>query len=550
MPNQFKPERQPDQADPKNVMPPPENDADLPERWHSQYGGSGFFVRLIGWAFILGLIAVCVLPFTPFFAPIKKLVIEKLRVTKIITRNVPTTVVKEVIKEIPAPPPPLPSNFIPRKEVDVATLYNGITVETHVQTSEGTYATLERLDKDAYKVEFKLDVRVPKANFSVAELGRVNPHLPKMLPGLPTLLSNGKISGFYHKLYENKVNGIEKNLTRLNKLLDRHNFFDCETILELQHPQTKRFALLIQSDMDVVADGSDGDRMPAMESAIYSSDYYQPFTSYEWAKTDPKSPNPLLAKWQARYEALKKDSGAKGISASRKAELKAQMQHLDLEITQMKKRSSLIAEKDPFIVLSLLFKDYPRIMPQAPGMGDYCAVIYDKTIYPAICGDYGPSMKMGEASLLIAKKINDKATPYVRGSDDLKVSYLVFPGTAKRPFGAPNLDEWYEKVSGYLKEIGGLGDGYTLYKWEEMFPKPAPATPATDAIAAQNGAAQPGAATAPNAAPAAPAPAPAASATPATTTVPATTTPSASAAPAETVAKPLPASAPAKAKKR
>jgi hypothetical protein len=130
----------------------------------------------------------------------------------------------------------------------------------------------------------------------------------------------------------------------------------------------------------------------------------------------------------------------------------------------------------------------------------------------------------------------------VRGADDLKVTYLVFPGTAKKPFGPPNLDEWHEKVSGYLKDIGGLGDGYTLYKWEEMFPKPAPAKPATDAVAGQGGNAQPSASP-PNAGPVPPTtPEPAPSAT-----LPAPTP--ASPAPGETVAKPLPATS-AKSKKR
>ena len=460
-------------------------DGELPGKWSPLHPRNALISRVLAGFFLLCLIAVCALPFTPWFAPLKTYFMDKIRLTKIASRNGPITIVKEVIREVPAPPTPLPSNFIPRKEVDVATLYNGITIETQLQTTEGNFATIERLDKDAFKVDFKLNVRVPKANCSVAELGRVNPHLPKMLPGLPDLLANGKISGFYHKLYENKVNSVEKNLTRLNKVLDRHNFFDCETILELQHPKSKRLALLIQSDMDVVADGSDGDRMPTMESSIYSSDFYQPFTSYEWAKQDAKSPNPLLSRWLSKYEALKKEASGKTLTTARKAELKAQMQHMDAEITQMKKRSSLIAEKDPFIVISLLFKDYARTMPEAPSIGDYCAVIFDKTIYPAICGDYGPSMKMGEASLLLAKKINDKATPYVRGSDELKVTYLIFPGTAKRPFAAPNLDEWYERIDGYLKEIGGLGDGYSLYKWENQFPtKPIPAPTATDALVA------------------------------------------------------------------
>ena len=98
------------------------------------------------------------------------------------------------------------------------------------------------------------------------------------------MLTTAKVSGFYHKLYENKTASIQRDITRLNKILDRHNFFDCETILELTHPTSKRKTLLVQSEMDVVADGSDGDRMATLDEYIYMSDYYQPTTSYAWPK--------------------------------------------------------------------------------------------------------------------------------------------------------------------------------------------------------------------------------------------------------------------------
>src|SRR4029079_11402463 len=130
--------------------------------------------------------------------------------------------------------------FVPRKDVDVASLFNGITIEIKLETSEGNYASLELGNADAYKVSFQLQLKVPKPNQTVAELARLNGHLPKMLPQLDKLIENGKVYGFYHTLYENTVALVQKNLPRLSKLLDRHNFFDCETILELQHPDTKR----------------------------------------------------------------------------------------------------------------------------------------------------------------------------------------------------------------------------------------------------------------------------------------------------------------------
>ena len=137
----------------------------------------------------------------------------------------------------------------------------------------------------------------------------------------------------------------------------------------------------------------------------------------------------------------------------------------------MKALSSLIADSDPFIVISTMFKPYVGHEDHAPQMGDYAVVIHGKQILPAICGDYGPSMKMGEASLFIAKQINPKATPNLRGEDDLKVTYLIFPGTAKTPHGPPTLEEWRTLCTQYLNEMGGVGAGYEVHKWEDKFKK-------------------------------------------------------------------------------
>lgn len=483
-------EKQPDpaQADSRPLkgaqVPPPEDDSELPERWqpHHHVGFLGGLSRVL----LLGIVLVAlVLPFTPYAGRIKDTLtklVEKARETKVVIREVPKPVVQQKIVEVPAPPPPLPSAFVPRKDVDVATLFNGISIQTKIDAQEGTFASIERKDAGSYTVEFQLKLHIPKPNNTVAELARVNPELPKMLPGLDAMLQTGRVSGFYHKLYEKKTTLVQQNLTRLNKLLDKPNFFDCETILELTHPQTKRKALLIQSEMDVVADGSDGDRMPTMSSDIYNSDYYQPFTSYEWAKRT-NTPNPLTAKYQSRYDAVSKEYKQKGLSKERNAELKDELQELDVRIKGLKGRSSLIAEKDPFIVISLLFKDYPRVLPHAPAMGDYAAVIHGNQILPAICGDYGPPIKMGEASLMIAKKISAKATPYNRPEDDLKVTYLIFPGTAEKPFGPPDLDHWHAKVCEYLNECGGVGSGYSVFKWENPFPPPPPPAPTPPVLA-------------------------------------------------------------------
>jgi len=465
-----------------------------PWRQPKQVGFFGMVTRLL----MLIIIATgLVLPFTPFAGKIKRGIEDIVKsarqpvqpevivreVSKEVPQEVVREVVKEVIKEVEVPvQPPLPSKYIDRKDVDVASLFNGITVKTNLITEQGSFASLERLNPEAYKAEFQLNIRVPKANQTLADLARINSHLPKVLPGLEATLATSKVSPFYHKLYENKTRRVQMEVTRLNRAMERHNFFDCETILELTHPTTKRRAMLIQSEMDVVADGSDGDRMPKLDEYIFMSDYYQPFTSYAWSKRTP-TPNPLLAKWESRLAKVKAEYAVKGLSAARNAELKASMKQLELEIADMKARSSLIAEKDPFVVISLLFRGYEAQNAHTPRIGDYAVVIYGDKLYPAICGDYGPSFKMGEASLMMAKTINAKATPYVRPESDLKVTYLVFPGTGEKPWGPPDLKMWEQKVVGYLNEMGGIGAGYTLHSWPVAEVPPAvpeaPATPAT-----------------------------------------------------------------------
>lgn len=480
-------------------LPPhaPENESQATQ-WQAgpKRGCLGNFFRL---AFLAALIGALGLPFTPYAGKIKRglqELVDSARSTKerIITRDV----TRDVIKEVPVPhevirevtkeivrevQPPLPEKYIPRKDIDVASLFNGITVKTKLITEDGGFASLERLDPEAYKAEFQLSIRVPKANQTMPELSRINKHLPAILPGLETMLGSAKVSGFYHKLYENKTNRVQADLTRLNRVLDRHNFYDCETILELTHPSTDRKALLIQSEMDVVADGSDGDRMPTLDEYIYLSDYYQPFTSYAWAKTT-STPNPLLGRWEDRLKKAQDEFATKGLSSSRNRELSSLISTLKVEIGELKARSSLIAEKDPFIVISLLFRGYANQNKFTPQIGDYAAVIHDGKIYPAICGDYGPSFKMGEASLLMAKTLNPKATPYIRPESDLKVTYLVFPGTAEKNRSAPDLAKWQEKCQSLLGEVGGIGAGYALHVWEDPFkkPEPPPTVPGTTSM--------------------------------------------------------------------
>src|SRR5213075_1709348 len=78
----------------------------------------------------------------------------------------------------------------------------------------------------------------------------------------------------------------------------------------------------------------------------------------------------------------------------------------------------------------------------------------------------------GEASLRIAKELNALATAYNRPVSDLKVSYIIFPGTAEKPFGPPDLEKIHARCETLVKEIGGAS--VPLHLWENIIPSPTP----------------------------------------------------------------------------
>jgi hypothetical protein len=129
----------------------------------------------------------------------------------------------------------------------------------------------------------------------------------------------------------------------------------------------------------------------------------------------------------------------------------------------LKVRRYLEATKDPFAVLPVPWVN--KSAQWSPHMGDYVAVIYKDKIYPAILGDAGPSDKVGEASLRIARGINPKADGRNRAVSDVTVTYLFFPGTAS-PRGAPDYSLWRSKVAELLEDIGGISSVDKLHKWE------------------------------------------------------------------------------------
>jgi Fungal chitosanase of glycosyl hydrolase group 75 len=437
-----------------------------PYSWHPPKRRGGLAGKIV---LLIVLATLLVLPFTGAGRRIKESAIGVIQAARapVIVKEIIEHEKEKIVFRDP-PPPPLPQKFIPQKQVNVAELFNGIEVQTEVQTEPGDLASRERKLPGSYVVKFSVDLHVPKANSSLDDLAGLNAALPKALPGLAVMMPKAKVSGFYHHLYELKQKAVQQNLIRLDKLLTRHNFFDCETVLELRHPDTGQRVLLVQGEMDVVADGSDGDRMSDFDDYIAKSDHFQPTTSYAWPKKT-ETPNPLVGRFESRIaEAKKKLNGA---AAAQKKDIQGDIDYYRRLIKDLDSRSFLIAQEDPFIVIPVSMQRYVGFNEFAPQLGDYAVVAYGGKLLPAIVGDYGPPHITGEASLRLALEINTKATPYSRPESDLKVSYFIFPGSADKPFGPPDYHQWHQRCAELLARIGGVGEGHQLLEWEDRIKK-------------------------------------------------------------------------------
>jgi hypothetical protein len=386
--------------------------------------------------------------------------LERLRLSmqRLAPQPLPTPTVTPEIIPTPTRPPVIGG------KLDTAKLWSGITVHAEVDPAPGAAASVERIDPQSYVLDLKLKVRVPTPNRTLEELALVTPELPKLLPNLGAAITADSVSPLFQELYDLKVRTLREDLVRLDQLLSRHNFYDCQTILRLQHPQSKRMAILLQAEMDVDADGSDADRLPVINGG---SANFKAFTSYHWKKTT-SIPNQFLPAAEEKLRRYETEFAQKGLTMERNRDLRIGIQRMKQEVDSLKHFSFLIASTDPYIVL-------PGILARARDagqVGDYAVVVTGDRILPAIVGDVGPYDKVGEASLRIAKEINPLATPYNRPVSDLKVTYLIFPGTADTPFGPPGLEKIRARCEKLVQELGGASA--PLYRWVNLIPTPTP----------------------------------------------------------------------------
>ena len=341
-------------------------------------------------------------------------------------------------------------------------LFNGLQYKWTVETEPGATAVRDRAIDNSYRLELNLRIRMPRPAKTLEEVKLANPLLPQLLPSLPTLLETAQVSPDFAKLYDLKLDWLKERLEKIEQILSRHNFYDCDTILKLKDPQTGRRALFVQGDMDVNVDGSDGDRNVEVDG---SGQFFQPQTSYRWPKVTDR-PNPFLKRYEDRIAEAEAELAKPETKEARRGQLRERIATSKRMIADLKASSFLVSKADPNIVL-------PGFMMRGEGadvpkVGDYAVVIHEGKMYPTIVGDAGPSYKVGEASLRLCNEINDTGTPLARPVSDLAVTYLVFPGSREEKRSAPDYDKWHARCAELLAEIG-VPDA-PLHRWENIIP--------------------------------------------------------------------------------
>jgi hypothetical protein len=365
---------------------------------------------------------------------------------------------------------PTPIPVLPRKNYDTAKLFNGITLTSKVECTPSQETALTAVsDSNSYKMDINLHVQWPKAATTLRDLQAATPDIIGLIPGLDSLLTNAAPSPDFAALLNHKERSLRANLGQLQKLPYRDSLFDCQTILDLSYPATSRRALLIQAIMNVNTDGSDGDRNLPIDRL---SSTYQPQTNYRWEKKSDR-PNICLRDEVSQLALTEAELGSGTMTPKERVTLEARRDAAKATIAELKRWSFLAGTSDPFIVL-------PSFMvgksADQPGIGDYAVVIAKGTLYPAILGDLGPNSKIGEASLRICREIFPESGADRRPISRPEVVYLVFPGTAEKPFTAPDYAHWSERCHQLWKEFGG-SDTASWHEWsslEKPWPTPTP----------------------------------------------------------------------------
>lgn len=368
---------------------------------------------------------------------------------------------------------------LPRKNYDTARLFNGISLRTSVECGQGTVTALGTIaETNSYEADITLHVRWPAPATNTPAVLAATPELGTLLPSLPRLLEGAAPSPDFAGLLERKGRFLRANLAQLQKLPYRDSLFDCQTILNLRGGD--RRVLFVQAIMNVNTDGSDGDRNLEIDRL---SATFQPQTNYRWPKTGGH-PNPCLRETESRMALLAAELENASLTQENRSSLAKELDYLKATAEELKRWDFLVGTADPFIVL-------PSFMvgksPGQPGIGDYAVVIVRGKLYPAILGDLGPGSKIGEASLRLCRAIDRDSGADKRPLSRPEAAYLVFPGTAEKPFSAPDYAHWASRCRELWKQIGG-SDSAVWHEWtslEKPWPTPTPGPSASPSPTAE-----------------------------------------------------------------
>ena len=227
-----------------------------------------------------------------------------------------------------------------------------------ISEGAGTAAQLSAGGKNFIQ---ELRIARPEPATTADQLAAINPHLPELLPGFAALMAGAEVSTRFKEIYELKLKTLKGGGS-----LTPQNYFDLETALRLQDPNSKRKVLLVQTDMDVVTDGSDPVRAASLSDydLARSSDWYQPTTSFGWAGAG--AANPFLDYYpkalgeleKLRAELVEKSAGDQGVIWREMLKTcDAQIYRIkargmgDSTRRELRARRFLLADRDPFVVL-------------------------------------------------------------------------------------------------------------------------------------------------------------------------------------------------------
>src|SRR5690606_27821577 len=100
----------------------------------------------------------------------------------------------------------------------------------------------------------------------------------------------------------------------------------------------------MQAEMDVVCDGSGGDRMASNDEYIFKSQHFQPTTSDGWPKLTSR-PNPLVAKLEEELRGIREKLKNPNLGRTEKTNLESRAASIPRIVDDLKKRSYLIAQE-------------------------------------------------------------------------------------------------------------------------------------------------------------------------------------------------------------